>query len=904
MEGESPAHADRRSAQPPDPARRRRIDAVFVRALEVPSAERAAFLQRACPQDLRREVVDLLALCEDDSPLLPGSTSADHLLDATVGDDDEPLPIGARVGAYRILRALGSGGMGAVYEAERTDGAFDQRVAIKVLRWEAASPAIRRRFLRERQILAGLKHPNIAPILDGGVTADGRPWFAMDLVDGERIDRFCDHRRLTIEARLRLFAAVAATVQAAHRSLVVHRDLKPTNILVTRAGEVRLLDFGIAKLLHHGPEPQDPEPQDPETQLTRTLERVLTPEYASPEQVRGEPVTTASDVYQLGLLLHELLTGTRAHRLEHGTPAAIERAICEREPSQPSAALRACAELQQICARRSTTPRRLRRTLRGDLDRVVLKALAKEPGRRYGSAEALVLDVERYLAGQPVEARAGNRWYRARKFVRRHRLAVAIASSVAVLLVAATFALSLQNLRIQRERDRARLEAEKSRQVRDFLARLFEEADPYQTGSEPLTAHQLLVAGADRLESSPGVPPEVAAEMMAVVGSILQNRGDYERSERLLRESLRLREERSLEDPSAVAESLRLLAALCNDTDRREESIALIDRALALYQSGARAHELPAEARVGWARALDQLGVIHLRQGDYELAELRFREALERRIALYGVQSLEVAAQLNNLAITVARRGRPAESEALHRRALELRRRLAPADSPALSESLNNLAVLLRHEERYAEAEPLLREALAARRRAFGDHPRTANALHNLANTVLALEQLDEAEELHREALALRRRILGDRHSNVGMSLRDLGRTLSQRGETVEADSLLVRAEAMLAETLGPAHEATSWARFFLSRLWCESGRAGEGLPLLERTLPLLDALPARDSRQTAEVRLVLGRCLLELGERDRARVALLDARRVLLSRASVSDPMTRAVAEQLARLD
>ncbi|RMI19785.1 MAG: serine/threonine protein kinase, partial [Calditrichaeota bacterium] len=514
------------------------VQDLFEKALTKPPSERENFLKEACGDNsqLYREVASLLQADSDTHDLLK-SPAFD-----TFGFMDSLPHSGQRIGPYRVIEELGMGGMGAVYLAERADGQFEQQVALKLIKTGMATQQILKRFQSERQILARLQHPNIARLLDGGITDDGAPFFAMEYIQGEPITAYCDRHRLSIEERLKLFIMVCEAVQYAHRNLVVHRDLKPNNILVTEEGVVKLLDFGIARML-------DEESLAVGGQtLTQAGTRVLTPEYASPEQVRGEPVTTASDIYSLGVLLYELLSGKRPYEVSSTSPLEMEKIICQTTPPKPSSAFKQLANTNpehpvesppgEIARRRGTSPEKLKKQLSGDLDTICLMALRKEPERRYQSAQQMAEDIKRYLTDRPLLARPDTFEYRFRKFVGRNRTLLTGISMVMVLITALVI---YYTVRLSRERDRAQLEARKATQVSQFLSSLFEVSEPGQSMGEAITARELLDKGAARLETELATQPEVQATMMDVIGEVYYSLGLYDQSLSLLQKALDIR---------------------------------------------------------------------------------------------------------------------------------------------------------------------------------------------------------------------------------------------------------------------------------------------------------------------------------------------------------------------------
>ena len=526
-----PPHA---STSPSAQERFRQVDALFDAALDLPVAERRAFLERECPDEsVRADVAALLDSHERSEKFLASSASE---LGAVLMLDGAPLAP-ERAGPFRIIRELGHGGMGVVYLAERDPSQFSQRVALKFVGNAAAGEVGLRRFLEERRILALLEHPRIARLIDGDILANGQPWFAMELVEGESIDRYCDARRLTLMQRLELFDAVCDAVQYAHEHLVIHRDLKPSNILVAAGGQVKLLDFGIAKLV-------DPLTSEEESQ-TRTALIALTPEYAAPEQVRGEPVTTATDSYALGVLLYALLAGQRPYLVAGKSPAEMERIICDVDPPRPSDIV---APGEQVAAARGTTRDKLVRALRGDLDVIALKALHKDPKRRYSSAATLRDDLRRFREGQPVLARPDRAGYRLRKFMRRNRAGVVAGAVATVALLAATIVSALQMREAQAQRDAAMRETERQRALRELQAILA--SDTRDSVGRPLTSNGRLQLAERYVSQRFRATPALELDMLMQLSGQFTEDGDRGAIHRVMSKA------------RAIAQSAHLPAAL------------------------------------------------------------------------------------------------------------------------------------------------------------------------------------------------------------------------------------------------------------------------------------------------------------------------------------------------------
>lgn len=543
-----------------NPERWQRIEEIFRTVVDRPAVERDAYLTLACDgdDDLRREVLSLIE--RDTAEDFIRDPIANTALAFTAKSTNDLT--GERVGPYRVLRLIGRGGMGDVYEAERDDEQFRQQVAIKIIKRGMDTDFVRDRFLRERQILASLDHPRIARLFDGGATADGSPYFVMELVDGERITAYCRRHQLSVNDKLKLFRKVCSAVQHAHQRLVVHRDLKPSNILIDNGGEPKLLDFGIAKLL-------SPDVGQSHTR-TETALRLMTPEYASPEQARGEAVCTTTDVYSLGVVLYELLTERRPHEFKTYSPAEIERAICDTEIEEPSKAV----------DRMTGAPTRLARQLVGDLDNITLMAMRKEPERRYQSVEQFSEDIQRHLGGMPVVARKDTFGYRTGKFIRRHKAAVAILSLLMILAVAT----AVQSARIARERDRANQEAATAQAVTQSLVAMFEVANPGKARGNVITAKELLDQGADKVVRELKDQPVVQAKLLDTIGKLYQSIGLYDREQPLLEEALRLRRQALGSEHPDVATSLDHLGEVARLKDDYARSESLLREALAMRQ--------------------------------------------------------------------------------------------------------------------------------------------------------------------------------------------------------------------------------------------------------------------------------------------------------------------------------
>lgn len=881
------------------PERWQQIEEIFDSALEREANERAAFLNEACIGDekLRKEVESLLAHQERAGTVIQAVVQgeAQDLTDA------HKIPDGPQqIGPYKILREIGRGGMGGVYLAARADDQYRKRVAIKLIRRGMDTEDILRRFRNERQILASLDHPNIARLLDGGTTADGLPYFVMEYIEGKSINDYCDTHKLSTIERLKLFRTVCAAVHYAHQNLVVHRDLKPSNIVVTTEGVTKLLDFGIAKLLN-------PELSGQTIAPTATAVRLMTPEYASPEQVRGETITTSSDVYSLGVLLYELLTGHRPYRVKSRAPREIVHAICEVEPEKPSTIVNRTEELpssdgsshitvtpESVSRTREGQPDKLSRKLSGDLDNIVLMAMRKEPQRRYSSVGQFAEDIRRHLEGLPVVARKDTFSYRAEKFVKRNKTGVAVAALIMVLLIAGIAVTLVQSARVRterdiaaRERDRAARERDRAEQVSAFMTELFLASAPWEAKGNTVTAREILDRGAERIQQELKDQPEVQTKLMDTMVNAYSGLGLYDRALPLAEESLRIRREKLGPEHPDLPRSLGNVAEFRQVMGDYKAAEELFRERIALQRK-----LLGNENRIV-AQSLNDLALIRKLQGDYAEGEALYRECLEVGRKVRGGND---PYHLNNYGSLLRDKGDYEGAEPIYREALALFRKGESEDPNGLSFGLGNMGTLLRLKGDYEAAEPLLRQSLEIRRRMMRDaHPDLAVSLTNLALLLLDKNDYRAAEPMLREALVMRRKLLGEEHLQVASSLHNLASLLHDTGDYAEAEALYRRA-LQLRRKLPNEQLAVATTLVALGRLLTDRKDARGAETLLREATQIQSKLPPADQTQVAEAKSVFGYCLTTLKRFDEAEPLLLESYTAIKAkRGERSKPTERA---------
>lgn len=797
--------------------RLRRVEELYFRTLELPEAERSRVIDAACAGDeeLAREVRMLLAHETRVGGFLEAPALGEGFAVSGVSTPD--ALVGTTVGRYLIESRIASGGMGTVYRATR-DGEFTQCVAIKVVKRGMDTDEILLRFRAERQTLATLNHPNIAGIIDGGALQDGRPYLVMEFVDGVAIDEYCGRHALGIAERLALFRVVCEAVGYAHQRLVVHRDLKPANILVTAGGVPKLLDFGIAKMLSGA--------GSSDATMTTVQERRLTPEYAAPEQITGRPVTTAADIYALGVILYELLCGKRPYQFGARTTSEIERVITSSEPLLPSTAVaRGTERIDETPgpssasagslpdSSRSTSVERLRRSLRGDLDTIVMTAMRKDPQRRYPTVEQLSADIDRYLRKLPISARKDTVGYRLSKFVRRNTAAT-IAGSIALCgLTAGVTTVFWQASATARERDAAFDARDQAEAISAFLQNMLRSADPTRHAGD-VSVREVLDETGDRISSELGDRPLTQASIRNTLGATYLSLGLYDQAEVHLR--------------AAYEQRLSLLGDGHHDVAESKHDLAAL-----LYA-----------------------------QGKYPEAEHLLREAYAIFRTIRGDHNADTARVASSLGAVLRAQNRLDEAEQFHRESLAARSKIGDGQTAEVAESLNNLGGVLRQQGKLVEAEEAVRRSLEIRERVLGaEHPLTAQGYANLAVMTYSLGRIDDAERMFRRAIEVEEKVLGPDHPELATTLQSLSFVLVIRGDYDGAIPVIERCVRARERSLGPTDPRTLDVRLTLASALRGAGRldeAGKALDEVWRSVEEASVAPefrAKVQRELEQLR-------------------------------------------------
>ena len=782
------------------------VKEIFLTALEKDAVSRPKFLDEICAADsaLREEIESLLASHEEVEDFIEEPAFQVGKVFAHDSKRTEK-----HFGNYKIINEIGAGGMGAVFLAARADGEFSQQVAVKIIRQTIAESEIVNRFKRERQILASLNHPNIARLLDGGVSADGLPFLAMEFVEGEAITKFAERENLNLEARLQLFLKVCSAVIYAHRSLIVHRDLKPSNILVTHDGEPKLLDFGLAKLLG--------ENLTNDAAQTQTAFRAMTPAYASPEQLKNEPITTASDIYSLSVVLYELLTGERPFHFEGKSLDEIIKTVTAFEPPPPSANPKS----------KFRNPK-----LRGDLDNIVLTALRKEPARRYQSVEAFADDIERYLNGLPVSARPNTFSYRASKFIKRHKVGVAAASLIFLSLIGG-IVVSVWQARI------ARREKAKAEVINSFLQNMLNYSDPDLSLSDvkerEITVKDLLSDASKRLENGElSDQPEIKAELQTIIGNSYLSQGKYDLAEKFLRQAVEAKTQLYGENNLETITTLTSLADLLMGKSDFANAEPLYRRIIPILRKEQQNGNVKADVLVF---TLNDFAVLRRAEGNSKEAETLLRETLSLRPSLSDKNTPTIIQAQSTLALTLADQGKVDDAEAIARDIVFEGRQNGKSETPTFGYSLTVLGNYLTEKKNFTEAAAVLSEAEEIyRKRLSPQHLWLGDNLRIQAYSLYQQDKFAEAESKITETLKIYVESSKSQYINYPTALTIQGLIFNKTNRANEAEKSLREAVKIRAENLPEEHFLTAFSVSALGECLTTQGRYEEAEPLLSES--------------------------------------------------------------------
>jgi eukaryotic-like serine/threonine-protein kinase len=817
-----------------------KIGIIFDEALNLSEPERSEFIKSACGDDIEMQN-EVKSLIEADSKVPP-------VLKAQAGDAvnirSQIIYEGKIIGNYKVIKQIAEGGMGSVFLAERADGQFEQKVALKIIKPGMNSNEIIKRFLSERQILARLQHPNIAKLLDGGLTEDNLPYFTMEYVEGEPISEYCDKNNLSVEERLKIFITVCSAIQYAHHNLVIHRDIKPSNIMIKKDGTVKLLDFGIAKVLSEDTLNED-------VNLTQTGLHVMTPEYASPEQIKGKHVTTSTDIYSLGIVLYELLTGEKVHNIKNYSPLEMEKAICLTQPQKPSSLIKQVqtkdkSKADEISIKRNTLPEKLKKKLAGDLDNICLTALRKEPETRYSSVELFRQDIENFLEERPVTARQSTINYRMKKFVLRHKVAVVFGLLIFLIVTSLT---TFYTIQLKHERDAAQAEAVKANEVSGFLKNIFKVSDPYNARGDTITARELLDKGAEKINRSLSNQPEVKAELLDLIGQVYLNMGIYNKADSLIKIGLTIREKYDKKGTD-IEKSLNSLSNVYLFKGEYAKAAALLNRVVLLHKS------LSQEDDTTYTTTLSNLAWSFYATGKYLKSDSIYIVLINILTKKYGMKNELMLSMMNNLALNYHEEGKYKESDSLFQIALNQEKIVyGNKPHPELSTTLYNYAELLRDKGNFPKAEEMFKSALAMDLKLHGPvNPDVAYSTQGLASFYLAEGHYSEANKLFRRTLEIREKLLGKNHPDVAYAIYNVGLVYFDEQKYDSSKTYFEKSLIMHKKLNGPEHKSVGICLNMLGFVNCKVGnykvaesQTRQSMKIIEKSIGKVNLTYARD---------------------------------------------------------
>jgi serine/threonine protein kinase/tetratricopeptide (TPR) repeat protein len=853
-----------------DSSRWERVQALFHEAVDLPSAERRSFLHAACDgnDDLVAEVMALIE--EDERGTSPLDRDVGHMAGRILNDATAI----EEIGPYRIVRVLGEGGMGVVFLAERTD--LGSQAAIKILRDSWLSPARRQRFATEQRTLATLNHPSIAQLHDAGALSDGTPWIVMEYVEGVPLTEYCQTRARSIPERLRLFREICEAVQYAHRHLVIHRDLKPSNILVTTEGQVKLVDFGIAKHLDR---------TGAAIEATVTGIRLMTPAYAAPEQIRGERIGVHTDVYSLGVVLYELGTNRLPFDWSSKAPGEAERMIVEGTLSRPS-----------TVAGTSEQPSPLRSigaSARREFDVLCLTAMHRDPTHRYQSVEALARDVDHYLKGEPLEARPDTLGYRAGKFLRRNwRPVTAAAAAVTITIGLVAF----YTVRLTRARNDAITEAARAQRIQGLMLNLFSGGDETAGPAEDLRVVSLIDRGVLEAHNLTA-EPSVQVAMYRTLGGIYGKLGDFSKADALLQTTLAQRRGIFGEDSAEVADSLVAIGLLRIDQAQFDEAERFVRDGLAMSKR----HLPPDDPAV--ARATTALGRVLEERGSYAEA-IDVLEDAERLHVSRQSASADLAATLRELFNTHFYAGHFDVADQIGRRGLAMTRQVHGESHALVAEDLVNLGAVQYERGQYVEAERHYREALAITEPWYGaEHYKTASNLTMLGRSLQMQKQFDEATDVLTRAVTIQERVFGPNHPRVASAVNDLGAVALGRGDLDRAEAAFTRMTQIYQSVYGDKHYLIGTAISNLASVYVARKEFRRAEPLYREAIAMYSETQSPGHMNTGIGRIKLGRALVGQERYDEAETEILAGYEILSKQTSPSVSWLRNARQDLVKL-
>lgn len=867
-----------------------RIETILDTLLTLPEKERDSYLLETCSgdDDLIQEVKNILwGIEESNKTHFLERASSDHreLIDEL--SEMEYLPredhyVGKYIGPYEIVERAGSGGMGNVYRAERADGQFHQTVAIKLLKQNYLSPGMIHRFRVEQEILANLHHPNIAQIYDAGLTDEGAPYLIMEFVDGIPIDEYANKHRLSIKERLDLMIRVCNAVQYAHTNLVIHRDIKAQNILVNAGHQIKILDFGVAKLI---------DPASAEITLidTQPGQRFWTPHYASPELISEGAISTTSDVYSLGVLLHKLLTNTYPFDLSGKNLLEIENIIITHKPTTTSESIGKTENLEEMAAARRLTSQELKKELKGDIDSIIAKTLRKEPHERYESARQLAEDLQRYQDNLPVLSRKGNLRYRSRKFVRRN--AVPVITAVFMMLTIGTL-ITYYTIQITGQRNKALLEAHKAKLVTNFMVNIFKNADPYDQNKKNLTAREILDQGTKRIQKSM-VDPDIKATMLSALGNIYTDLGMYDKAMPLLHKAMKIRGQLKSGDNMDLAGSYYDWANVSELSDNYKVAIDYFTRASHIY------HRTKNDSL--YAKNTLELAWVDYLTADYQIADSLATIALHIDKKIYGNASKKVAQCDQYLGWVNNGEGKYRSADSLFREALSLRRMLYKGDHPLIAQTLGAVGRNLYDSQHYDSAEVYAQKALAMSKRLFGKrHPQIAILLHGLGLIELAKHKYKKSQQYIIESLNMRRAIFGENDPQTVASLSDLAHTYYSDKQYTKAADIFKKVTDENTKILGPDHPEVALALNNTAMCLWKAGEKSEAISYFKKSIAI-----ASKTYQPAHPRMVYFRKNMadlyqDMGDYQKSESLHLKNLRILRDSLGLRNQRTQVVLKRL----